>query len=222
MRLIITDVTEMGGGNYCVAGWCPATASMVRPLPNGSNWSSRMITVYGIVPGLILQVQPNGQNPNGLYPHRTEDVPINPIVTPLANQAAPPWLSSAAPARAATIQAAFDNSVHHNSQWNGRLQGVHVAEGALCRSLWGLEISRQSVSFTTDFDKLKAVIHDGDSEYLLSVSARNLKETYRAGGDQAVTNLLPQGGRLHIRLGLARAWDGQPGKCYLMLNGVYW
>ena len=29
-------------------------------------------------------------------------------------------------------------------------------------------------------------------------------------------------GDLHVRVGLARAWDKQPGKCAVMINGVYW
>jgi hypothetical protein len=38
MEILITDVTEMGGGNCCVAGWDVVAKRMVRPLPNGSNW----------------------------------------------------------------------------------------------------------------------------------------------------------------------------------------
>jgi hypothetical protein len=33
MQIVITDVTEMHQGNYCVAGWCPKSEKMVRPLP---------------------------------------------------------------------------------------------------------------------------------------------------------------------------------------------
>jgi hypothetical protein len=36
MELLITDVTEMGGGNYCVAGWDIVANRMVRPLDDGS------------------------------------------------------------------------------------------------------------------------------------------------------------------------------------------
>ena len=33
MEILITDVTEMSGNNYCVAGWDAANKRMVRPLP---------------------------------------------------------------------------------------------------------------------------------------------------------------------------------------------
>jgi hypothetical protein len=29
-------------------------------------------------------------------------------------------------------------------------------------------------------------------------------------------------GELHVRVGLARAWEDRPGRCYLMINGVFW
>lgn len=32
MDILVTDVTEMNGGHYCVAGWCAATKRMVRPM----------------------------------------------------------------------------------------------------------------------------------------------------------------------------------------------
>jgi len=35
MQILITDVTEMHQGNYCVAGWNLNAGTMVRPLPNG-------------------------------------------------------------------------------------------------------------------------------------------------------------------------------------------
>jgi hypothetical protein len=35
MDVLITDVTEMGGANYCVAGWDIAAKRMVRPCRTG-------------------------------------------------------------------------------------------------------------------------------------------------------------------------------------------
>jgi len=77
MQILITDVTEMHQGNYCVAGWNSSAGSMVRPLPNGSNWTGAQLTNCGIQPGARIQITPRGAAPRGLYPHCTEDIPID-------------------------------------------------------------------------------------------------------------------------------------------------
>jgi hypothetical protein len=220
--LLITDVTEMGGGNYCVAGWCAATQSMVRPLPNGGNWSSALLNSKGVAAGATVEVTPSGQPGRGAYPHTTEDMPIDPASVALVNTGPPDWLGMGGPSASATVQDAFEGNVHHNSQWNGRLQGAHILVGTQTRSLWAVWIPRHRLSFFTDFDKLKVELDDGSARYSLSVSARALKETYRAGGMAAAAGTLPLAGNLHVRLGLARAWQSHPDKCFLMVNGVYW
>jgi hypothetical protein len=83
-------------------------------------------------------------------------------------------------------------------------------------------IPRNQLSFFDDFGKLKAILDDGEGRYVISVSSRALKEAYRAGGSAAAEAILPAGGNLHVRLGLARGFGSQPDKCYLMINGVYW
>jgi len=222
MNVLITDVTEMGGGNYCVAGWCAAAGSMIRPLPNGANWSTAMLVSKGVAPGVTLDFQPNGHPGNGDYPHTTEDTPVNPAFVQLVNPGPPNWTGAGAPPTAATVQQAFGHAVHHNSQWNGRLQGIYVPRGTQTRSLWGVTVPRDQLSFFEDFGKLKADLDDGDARYVISVSSRVLKEAYRAGGSAAAEATLPAGGNLHVRLGLARAFGSHPDKCFLMVNGVYW
>lgn len=223
MQVLITDVTEMGGGNYCVAGWCATTGSMIRPLPNGANWSTAMLTSKGVAPGVTLDFQPAGQAGNGVYPHTTEDTPISPAVVQLVDPGPPNWLAAGAPPTSATVQDAFGNAVNHNSEWNGRLQGVYVLRGTQTRSLWAVTVPIAHFSLFEDLGKLKAVLDDGEARYVLSVSSRVLKEAYRAGGAAAAAAAtLPMGGNLHVRLGLARAWSSHPDKCFLMVNGVYW
>jgi hypothetical protein len=76
MEVLITDVTEMGAGNYCVAGWDIGAKRMVRPLPHGRNWTGALLGQHGIVVGKLIRIEPQGI-PNGIYPHRTEDTPID-------------------------------------------------------------------------------------------------------------------------------------------------
>lgn len=222
MRILITDVTEMHAGNYCVAGWCTQLNEMVRPLPNGANWTSRLLTMHTVVPGSTVGVQPIRIPLGSVYPHRTEDTPIDQSSIQLFRRGPEPWFGPGAPPTALTLDEAFQGQVGHNSVWNGCMQGVYVPAGATVRSLWAIRVSRDRLRFEVDFEKLKAVLDDGANRYRLAVSSAALKEAWRAGGLAEIHQALPHAGTLHVRVGLARAWQGQPDKCYAMINGVYW
>jgi len=221
MKLLITEVTEMHGGNYCVAGWRADTQSMIRPLPNGSNWTQALLNASGVVPGALISITVTGQQHQGSFPHRTEDTIID--AGQIANVQPGPinWFGPAAPAVASNVSNAFSGLVRHNSVWNAILQGVHVPINANCPSLGGVSIPRASLGFVVEFDKLKATLNDGSATYKLPVSSASLKEAWRQGGVAAVTGALPQVKRLHVRLGLARAFGNPADKCYMMINGVH-
>ena len=91
MQLVITDVTEMSAGNYCVAGWDVDSHRMVRPLPGGHNWTAAQLAQHGIDPGALVEFTPPGQSHNGKYPHRTEDTPVQPHGISLVDDTAFNW-----------------------------------------------------------------------------------------------------------------------------------
>src|SRR5262245_18008301 len=122
MDILITDVTEMHAGNYCVAGWNRAENRMVRPLPNGANWTGAKLAQYGIAPGVTIRVQPQGIA-TGTYPHRTEDTPINSANIEIVGNGFTDWFGHDAPALAANLNAGFDGNLQRNSLWNGVKQG---------------------------------------------------------------------------------------------------
>ncbi len=212
MDILITDVTEMSGSVYCVAGWDAAANRMIRPLPNGQNWSAALLTQHGIAPGVTVRVTPRGTS-NGAFPHRTEDTPIDP-----ASIAIVPG-GPAVPQVAADLNTGFGGYLKWNSEWQNVKQGVHVNPGAQCSSLVGLEIPMANLNFSEAFGKLKATIHDGVAVYQFTVSSKLLKEAWRAGGLVGVNNALPTRASAHVRVGLARPYDNPP-RCYAMLNGV--
>jgi hypothetical protein len=76
LHLLITEVTDIHRGMYCVAGWDPAGARMVRPLPDGVYWPRAMLETTGTAPGVTIAVTPNRIRLHSDYPHRTEDLPI--------------------------------------------------------------------------------------------------------------------------------------------------
>lgn len=218
MDVLITDVTEMGGGNYCVAGWDIAAKRMVRPLPNGSNWATALIGQHGVAPGKLVRVTPHGAS-NGIFPHRTEDTPVDTASIAASNGVFSDWLGASAPQVAASLSAGFGGHLQWNKEWNGVKQGVHTQPGVQCSSLVAVRIPKDNLVFTESFGKLKATLNDGSDEYQLTVSSKVLKEAWRASGLAGVTNALPARDEFHVRVGLARSFDNPP-KCYAMLNGV--
>jgi len=218
MELLLTDVTEMGGGNYCVAGWDIAAKRMVRPLPNGSNWTGALLGQHGIVAGKLIRIEPRGTS-NGIFPHRTEDTPIDPASIKASNKVFSDWLGASAPQVAADLNTGFGGHLQWNKEWNGVKQGVHTLPRVQCSSLVAVRIPKSNLSFEEAFGKLKAMLDDGSDSYQLTVSSKVLKEAWRNGGLAAVNNALPATEEFHIRVGLARPFQNPP-KCYAMLNGV--
>jgi hypothetical protein len=109
--------------------------------------------------------------------------------------------------------------------WDGALKGVHVPEATQIGSLGAVRLPASAVClFEDNYEgtaRLRAYLSDAEACYNLPVLAKSLREAYRQGGLDASIGLLPQHGDVHVRLGLARAWAGQPGKCSLMINGIY-
>jgi hypothetical protein len=218
MELLITDVTEMGGENYCVAGWDVTANRMVRPLPNGSNWSTTLLREHGILAGRRIRAEPKGAS-NGIFPHRTEDTAIDPGSIEALEGVFSDWLGDSAPHVAADLETGFASHLKWNKVWNGVRQGVHTLPRAQCGSLVAVRIPKANLSFSEVFGKLKATVNDGSAHYQLTVSSKVLKEAWRTGGLDTVSNVLPTRAELHVRVGLARPFD-EPPKCYAMLNGV--
>jgi hypothetical protein len=218
MELLITDVTEMGGGNYCVAGWDITANRMVRPLPGGSNWPAALLGQHGIVAGKLIRVEPRGTS-NGIFPHRTEDTPIDPASIKASNEVFSDWLGASAPQVAADLKRGFGGHLQWNKVWNGVKEGVHTLPRVQCSSLVAVRVPKANLSFAESFGKLKATLDDGSDSYQLTVSSKVLKEAWRNGGLAAVNNALPAREEFHIRVGLARPFQNPP-KCYAMLNGV--
>lgn len=218
MELLITDITEMAGNTYCVAGWDTAANRMVRPLPNGSNWSAALLSQHGIVAGRMIQVTSRG-TANGIFPHRTEDTAVDPASIQATNGLFSNWVGPNAPQVAPDLSTGFGGHLQWNSVWQGVRQGVYTLPGVRCSSLVAVRVPRANLSFSESFGKLKATLNDGAASYQFTVSSKVLKEARRVGGLPAVNNALPARNEFHIRTGLARPYDAPP-KCYAMLNGV--
>ncbi len=222
LHLLITEVTDIHRGIYCVAGWDPAGARMVRPLPDGVYWPRALLEDAGIVPGATIAVTPNRIRLHGEYPHRTEDLPIDLVPIDPVPAAPVHWFGTDAPPSAATLADAFGGNLRHTGLWRGHRRGVHVPTGTRTCSLHGLRVPSHHVSFIEDDERLRVLLQDAETRYNLPVTSRALHEIWRAEGVAAVRRALPAGTDLHVRVGLARGFGEQRDRCYVMLNGVLW
>jgi hypothetical protein len=91
MDILITDVTEMHAGNYCVAGWDAAGARMIRPLPGGSNWTGHLLAAHGVQPGATIRVVTAAGQLKSVYPHRMEDTQVDPAKIGLVRAGPSAW-----------------------------------------------------------------------------------------------------------------------------------
>jgi hypothetical protein len=225
MQILITDVTEMHQGNYCVAGWSKSAGRMIRPLPNGSNWTGVQLAKHGIQPGARIGFNATGAAASAAYPHRTEDLPIDVGSIGQIDTGWNVWFGVDAPPACPTLALAFENNVQTTGIWDGARKGAYVPEGTRIGSLSAVRVNCAELEFfENDYrgeKSLRAYVTDEDAMYSLPVVAKNLRELYRAKGATSVSKLLPKSGKLHVRVGLARAWAGQPTKCTAMINGVY-
>ena len=221
MELLITDLTEMGPDTFCVAGWDLNEKKMVRPLRGGHHWPTATIEKKGIKPGRAISCDIAKAQVAGSYPHQTEDTSVDEESIKIVDPPALEWLGPEAPGAATTLQAAFEGHVQHNRIWQGARKGVYVPDGTRTRSLYGLKIPRTALSFTVD-GKLRAILQDEDGRYDLPVVSHTLLEQYRSKRIEEMNAMLPPAGDVHVRVGLARAWEERPGECFVMVNGIFW
>lgn len=221
MRLVITDLTEMQGGNFCVAGWDAAGGRMVRPLPGGRNWTTGLLDRHRVAPGASIDVHPTGRPDRSRYPHRSEDTLVD--ADRIRHLDAPPvdWLGEDAPPAGMTLAAAFDGQLRHTDVRGTIRHGVHVPADLPVHSLGALTLPRSLIRPVVEFDKLRLILNDGEAQYSLAVSSLALKTAWRDGGLDAVKKAMPRSHLLHIRVGLARPFGQPPDKCYVMVNGIH-
>lgn len=223
MRLVVTDITQMGPKLYCLAGWDLNNKNMVRPLPNGKNWSRDVIDKNNVQVGSIIHVQSTGTH-KANFPHLTEDVEINASNIKLEKDRFTDWLGDDGPEGFSDLNAAFSGNIKYNKEFKGCKQGVYVPINTQCKSLIGMNIPTRSLEFfpnNFDVKKLKVRLKDESSHYEMSVSSHRLKSIYRQGGIEAINSITAGADYVHVRIGLARAWEDNPEKCFAMLNEVH-
>lgn len=222
-RVVVTDVTEMGSGWYCVAGWDAAAGRMVRPLSApGKHWGREWIGPLGLWPGNAADFEDGGTPAISRAPHAREDRLVVPgSMRILRSGEGAGWLRQVAGSVSASMQAAFGHAVAFEQEGDNRFR-PRIAPGTDCPSLGAVVIPAGRLRlFVNAKGSLRACLREGGACWYLPVVGHAIRATWRIEGIARAQALLGSG-RLHVRLGLARA-DAARGieDCYVMLNGAY-
>jgi hypothetical protein len=223
MELLVTEITVMNGGSFCVAGWNRALRRMVRPLPDGSNWNQNLLDTHNLQAGSLISVVETGQPHNGSLPHSTEDTRIYTNQIENLGVLEDCWFGPNAPLLMHTLQQAFGNELAIR---DGRFQNAvkcYVADRTRTNSLAGIQLPANSVQFFEDNFQGNRSLHvrvsDADDCYNLKVSSKRLRQIFDENGVNGIVDYVPSDRQLHLRVGLARAMNGT---CAVMLNGIQW
>lgn len=222
--VLLTEVTRMSSGVYCVAGFDLHAAKMIRPLQApGGNWRLTSRDVFA--PGNLVAFRYSGGRGNGAYPHRMED-------TVVLGQ--PRLLQTLTQTEACEV---LEGSLYDTiaDLYEGSLiDRKYVNDGTRCRSLGGVAVPIQNLRFDESFGKLRLEIRDNDGRhYSLGVTSDELQSSFQnnrndypdLSGAKAWLKSFSAESVAILRLGLARAWDGKdqkydPKRCFLQLNGL--
>ena len=112
------------------------------------------------------------------------------------------------------IREIFKNKVKESS---------YVPRHTRCPPLGAIEVPVDNVQFITKNGKLRANILDNDGKkYCLRVSCKYIRGVFKRDKDvRELNTALAGGGRVHLRIGLARPFLIQENHCHIMLNGLF-
>ncbi len=228
--VLVTEVTRMTRGYYCVAGWDVLNSRMVRPLQSsGYNWRlDADRSVFRV--GALLDCSPSGQRRAAAYPHATEDLLLARTPSPLEHWDERTTYAFLLPTTVRSIRELFGRPLTDDK---------FLADGTVCASLGGVRIRRDRTAFERNASgKLRFRLHDSDGvHYGLPVTCDWPRHLFSPGdGDSEPFFGVPEANEwlgltdpateIVLRIGLARGWGGSPDgtwsprRCYVQLNGV--
>lgn len=210
----------MYGGQFCVAGWDPEAERMVRPMSSPwGHWPAEVIGRRKFCTGNLVRVTPTEERSKRSFPHKTEDVVIDPAsISRCGVLQGAEFTAAISGSVSSSITKIFDNNlVIENS--------CYVPANVKCRSLGAVDRALNAVTVYEDgWGKLRCQIRRGSAHAQFKVSSKLLKDIYDADGNEGLEALREGCTRAHVRIGLAGAWSprdsGQPKRCYAMVNNI--
>ena len=225
--VLVTEVTRMSQGYYCVAGWDIHEERMMRPLGlDRSNWRiGADRSVFKV--GNLIDCAPSGIRTT-VAPHSLDDTPLRSTPSILQAFEEADTYALVLDTTHTSVRGAFGRALHDDK---------YVEEGTECHSLAGVRARRDQLRFHEDYGKLRVSMRDSDRvSYDLKVTCDQLQHFFSPGDADAephfgVTeanewlSVNDPAATIILRLGFARPWDGKdkgwsPRRCYLQLNGL--
>lgn len=156
------------------------------------------------------------------FPHATEDRILDNVGSIHVKQSVALNQVAAVTAAgvSATLEAAFDAGLTRAPSGKAYVQDGHVG-----RSLGSIEVYPNQLSLFVGTNvynakqQLRANLLIGGATYDLSVPADAARSRWKQSGVGAVVADMQASQKIHIRLGLARPFAGNP--CYAQINGLY-
>jgi hypothetical protein len=227
--VLITEVTRMKGGCFCVAGWDLKSDRIVRPLPPwGKNWH-----LYDrhapFAPGQLVNCRPGKvRTAERILPHYTEDFFV---------------------AERPYIMKHFDEGDLYELMLETLDAGIrdvfkaelieqrYLIEGTGSRSLGGIMVQRHKLFFFHEDERLRLHLIDGHGcRHDLAVTCDKLSHHFSPSGEEWDLHLSEKEANewlelnepedwIILRIGLSRGWAGpdkdwNPRRCYVQLNGL--
>lgn len=226
-RIVVTDVTQYGT-LFCVAGWDVQNGGMIRPEPHTTTATSEASRFWGdpavgqgkvFDVGRVLEFQASLPPADFPFPHATEDRLVAPNTFVLLDN----WELTK---MVGAVSAGISDSLAH--AFGGHLVRAnsgkaYVLAGQNTNSLGAVEIEPGQIEFFEDGStgkrRLRALVTDGCATYDLTVPAWGARGKFLAGGVNAVQADANKSTRIHLRVGLARAFADAP--CYAQINGIF-
>lgn len=228
-KILVTDVTRYGT-LYCVAGWDLERGCMVRPEPTSANHHDESSKFWGGAvagPGQVLDARgivtfeadlPPAAFP---YPHASEDriVVKGGSMHSLGVASIGEMRQAVSGGLSGSVRAAFDGGLQ---RWNNGK--ASVPEGHKGRSLGAIEVPANRLTIFEDTSRsgkrqLRGRLEDREHMYDLSVTSDELRAKWIASDAATVRKYVHSLGSIHVRVGLARAFETYG--CLLQVNGVY-
>ena len=204
----------------------------MRPEPPGANatfeasrfWGAQFAgsgRIFSV--GNIVRFEAASPPQDSPFPHATEDrIVSREAKLEIVGQLTPDRLiQSVAAGTSRSLKDAFGGRlIRANS---GK---AYVASGERTCSLGAIDLDPDQIRFYSEVTqkgkrRLRAVIHQNDGDYDLSVPADAARLSFLAGGVTAVQTEAKSSSAIHVRVGLCRPFAAMPDCRYAQVNGLY-
>lgn len=201
---------------------------MVRPEPPNAVAANDVTRFWGLnwvgagkvfAVGNIVRVTANAPPANFLHPHAYEDRVVvgGSTLQVIGNLNTEALVEAVKGGTSSTVREAYEDNLIRNQ--NGK---SHIDPETQCPSLGAVNRKPRHIElFQHTYNnktKLRARLSSGGVQYDLPITATKAQSYVRRNGLASLQELMNEHEDVHVRLGLARPFQGNP--CWAQINGL--